>query len=112
MTERAGGWRVLLHGVVTAAGVVCVSLGALLVIAPAAWASGNDVGSNLGGLLGHYAGELYGGIVAAFSLVFLINRRYTELGVFLLAAVVVAWMVFAPGEIGNAAKAIGHTIFG
>jgi len=80
--------------------------------APVALAAGNDIGQNLGGLLEHYAGELYGGIVAAFSLVFLINRRYSELAVFLLAAVVVAWMVFAPGQIGSAAQAVGREIFG
>jgi hypothetical protein len=84
----------------------------LLVLVPsAALAAGNDVGANVGGLLKHYAGELYGGIVAAFSLVFLLNRRYTELAVFLFAAVVVAWMVFAPDEIGKAAEAIGKQIF-
>ena len=46
------------------------------------------------------------------SLMFLVNRRYTELAVFLFAAVVVAWMVFAPGEIAQAAEAIGKQIFG
>jgi len=55
---------------------------------------------------------LYGGIVAVISLVFLLNRRYTELAVFLFAAIVVAWMVFAPSEIATAAEAIGKQIFG
>jgi hypothetical protein len=71
-----------------------------------------DVGKNVGGLLKGYAGDLYGGIVAACSLVFLWNRRYIELATFLFAAVVVAWMVFAPEEIGSAAEAIGKQIFG
>jgi hypothetical protein len=75
-------------------------------------AAGNDVGKNVGGLLKHYAGEVYGGIVAAFSLVFLWNRRYIELATFLFAAVVVAWMVFAPDQIGKAAEAIGRQVFG
>jgi hypothetical protein len=63
-------------------------------------------------LLKGYASELYGGIVAAVSLMFLVNRRYTELGVFLFAAMVVAWMVFASSEIATAAEAIGKQIFG
>jgi hypothetical protein len=85
----------------------------LFAVAPsAALAAGNDVGANVGGLLKHYAGEVYGGIVAAFSLVFLWNRRYTELAVFLFAAIVVAWMVFAPDQIGKAAEAIGKQVFG
>lgn len=75
-------------------------------------ASGNNVGANVAGLLKGYAGDLYGGIVAVISLVFLINRRYTELMVFLFAAIVVAWMVFAPGEIALAAEGIGKQIFG
>jgi hypothetical protein len=44
--------------------------------------------------------------------VFLLNRRYTELAVFLFAAIVVAWMVFAPSEIAKAAEGIGKQIFG
>jgi hypothetical protein len=78
----------------------------------AAWAAGSNVGQNVGNLLKGYAADLYGGIVAAFSLVFLWNRRYVELATFLFAAVVVAWMVFAPNEIGKAAEAIGKQIFG
>jgi hypothetical protein len=80
--------------------------------APDALAAGNDIGQNVGDLLKHYAGEMYGGIVSAFSLVFLWNRRYIELATFLFAAIVVAWMVFAPEEIGSAAQAIGKEIFG
>jgi hypothetical protein len=77
-----------------------------------AFASGNDVGANVGNLLKHYAGEVYGGIVAVISLMFLLNRRHTELAVFLFASIVVAWMVFAPGEIAHAAEAIGKQVFG
>jgi hypothetical protein len=77
-----------------------------------ALAAGNDVGANIGNLLKHYAGEVYGGIVAVISLMFLLNRRYTELAVFLFAAIVVAWMVFAPSEIASAAEGIGKQIFG
>ncbi len=86
---------------------------AVLVLAPDALAAtGNDVGGNLGGLLRQYAGEIYGGIVAIVALVFLINRRYTELGMFLGAAVVVAWLVFSPDQVANAARSIGQKILG
>lgn len=85
----------------------------LVMFTPDAWASGgSNVGRNVGNLLKGYAVDLYGGIVAAFSLVFLWNRRYIELATFLFAAVVVAWMVFAPDQIGKAAEAIGKQIFG
>ena len=91
--------------------VLCLAVGVLVVFPADALATGNDVGRNVSDLLKHYASELYGGIVAIFSLVFLWNRRYTELAVFLFAAVVVAWMVFAPDQIGKAAEAVGKQIF-
>lgn len=79
-------------------------------LAPDALAAGNDVGHNLGSLLRHYAGEVYGGIVAIVGLVFLLNRRYTDLAMFFLAAVLVAWLVFSPDQVANAARAIGQRI--
>lgn len=98
---------------VRVAGRVLVWGCVLLVVFPAdAFASGNDVGANVANLLKGYAGDLYGGIVAVISLTFLLNRRYTELAVFLFAAIVVAWMVFAPSEIASAAEGIGKQIFG
>jgi hypothetical protein len=85
----------------------------LSVLLPAvAFASGNEVGANVGNLLKHYAGELYGGVVAIIAVVCLMNRRYVELATFLFAAVVVAWMVFDPSDIASAAEAIGKQIFG
>ena len=83
---------------------------ALLVPALALAAGGNSIGSNLAGLLREYAGELYTGIVAIFALVFLINRRFTELVMFFVAAIVVSWLVFAPGQVADAAKAIAHQV--
>lgn len=74
--------------------------------------SGNDVGRNLGDLLRQYATQIYGGIVAIVGLVFLLNRRYTELAMFLLAAVIVAWLVFSPDQIASAARAIGRRVLG
>jgi hypothetical protein len=91
---------------------VTLTVAASVLFPAEALAAGNEVGANLSGLLRHYASELYGGIVAVISLTFLLNRRYTELAVFLLASVVVAWMVFAPDEIAHAAEAIGHQILG
>lgn len=86
---------------------------AFVALSPAdALAAGNDVGRNLGELLKGYAGQIYGGVVSIVGLVFLVNRRYTELAMFLLAAVMVAWLVFAPNEIADAARAIGRQIFG
>ncbi|MHB1567600.1 MAG: hypothetical protein ACYC0H_00210 [Solirubrobacteraceae bacterium] len=85
----------------------------LLVLVPAsAWASGNNVGANVANLLKGYATELYGGIAGVISLLFLLNRRYSELAVFLCAAIVVAWLVFDPSAISAAAESIAKQIFG
>jgi len=81
-----------------------------LLLAPAAFAAGNDVGHNLGSLLRKYAGEVYGGIVAVVGLVFLFNRRFTDLAMFFLAAILVGWLVFSPDQVANAARAIGKQV--
>jgi hypothetical protein len=72
--------------------------------------SGNDVGRNLGGLLKRYAGQIYGGVIAIISLLFLLNRRYTELALFVLAAVLVAWLVFSPDQVARTARGIGDQV--
>lgn len=81
-----------------------------LALAPAALAAGNDIGHNLGSLLRKYAGEVYGGIVAVVGLVFLINRRFTDLAMFFVAAILVGWLVFSPDQIADAARAIGRQV--
>ena len=73
-------------------------------------ASGNDVGHNIGSTLRHYAGEIYGGIIAIVGLVFLLNRKFTELAVFFIAAVLVGWLVFSPDQVAEAARLIGQRI--
>ena len=83
---------------------------ALLVAPAAALAAGNDVGHNIGSLLRQYAGEVYGGIVAVVGLVFLLNRKFTDLAMFFLAAILVGWLVFSPDQVADAARAIGHRV--
>ena len=84
----------------------------VLLLAPAAAlaASGNDVGHNIGSTLRHYAGEVYGGIIAIVGLVFLLNRKFTDLAVFFVAAVLVGWLVFSPDQVAEMARAIGQRI--
>lgn len=84
----------------------------VLLLAPAAAlaANGNDVGHNIGSTLRHYAGEVYGGIIAIVGLVFLLNRKFTDLAVFFAAAVLVGWLVFSPDQVAEAARLIGQRI--
>jgi cell division protein FtsW (lipid II flippase) len=86
------------------------ALAGALLLAPAALAAGNDIGHNLGSLLRKYAGQLYGGIVAVVGLVFLLNRRFTDLAMFFLAAILVGWLVFSPDQVADAARAIGKQV--
>lgn len=88
-----------------------VLAGVALLLAPgAALAAGNDVGRNLGGTLRQIAGEVYGGIIAIVGLIFLLNRKFTDLAMFLLAAVLVGWLVFSPDQVAAAARALGDRI--
>ena len=86
------------------------ALALALALAPQALAAGNDVAHNLESLLRKYAGEAYGGIVASVGLVFLLNRRFTDLATFFVAAVLVGWLVFSPDQIANAARAIAGQV--
>ena len=83
---------------------------ALLVEPAAALAAGPDVGRNIGSLLRHYASQIYGGIIAIVGLVFLLNRKFTDLAVFFVAAVLVGWLVFSPDQVADAARAIGQRV--
>jgi hypothetical protein len=81
-----------------------------LVAGSVALAAGNDVALNLGELLRKSAGEIYGGVVALFALPFLFTRRFTELGLYFVAAIVVGWLVFSPDQVANAARAIAGQV--
>lgn len=90
---------------------VALALAAALWLAPDALAAGgNDVGRNIGSTLRHYAGQIYGGVIAIVGLVFLINRKFTDLAVFFLAAILVGWLVFSPDQVADAARAVGDRI--
>ena len=48
--------------------------------------------------------------IAIVGLVFLINRKFTDLAVFFVAAILVGWLVFSPDQVADAARAIGDRI--
>jgi uncharacterized membrane protein len=89
---------------------LAVAAVALLFLAPEALAAGNDVGRNIGGELRRWAASIYGGLIAIVGLVFLINRKFTDLAVFFVAAILVGWLVFSPDQVADAARAIGNRI--
>jgi hypothetical protein len=79
-------------------------------IAAAASGGGDQVGQNLGHMLGGWAKSLYAGIAAIVAVMFLFNRRFGELAVFVGAAIVVGGFVFAPGNIAAIAHDIWSTL--
>lgn len=83
---------------------------AALLVPDALAAGGNDVGRNIGSTLRHYAAQIYGGVIAIVGLIFLINRKFTDLAVFFLAAILVGWLVFSPDQVADAARAVGDRI--
>ena len=72
--------------------------------------AGERVGDNLGDLLGDWAKSLYVGIAAIVALMFLLNRRFADLAIFLVAAVVVGGFVLAPGEVSDVVKGIWDSL--
>ena len=96
--------------------VVVGALGALVAVLaapPAALAqSGEDIGQNAGELLGEWASALFMGVVAIVSIVFLINRKYSELLVFLVIAVVVGGFAIAPDSAQAAIRGIFRALTG
>ncbi len=73
---------------------------------------GEQVGENLGDLLGSWAKSLYLGIAALVALVFLLHRRFADLAVFFVAATAVGGFVMAPNDIAAAIRDIWHVLTG
>src|SRR4051812_31284825 len=71
---------------------------------------GEKVGENIGNLLGGWARNLYLGIAAVVALMFLLNRRFADMAIFMLAALVVGGFVMAPNDVASTIKDIWQTI--
>src|SRR5215207_949639 len=83
-------------------------------LAASAYAAGDGerVGENVGNLLGGWAKSLYVGIAAVVALVFLLNRKFADLAVFMVAAVLVGGFVMAPNDVAGTMRDIWKTITG
>src|ERR671917_436531 len=85
----------------------------VVLVAPAvAQGDGEEVGRNLGDMLGGWSKSLFLGIVGLVALLFLLNRRFADLAVFMVAATVVGGFVMAPNDIAGAIRDIWQTITG
>jgi hypothetical protein len=84
-----------------------------VLIAPAyAAGDGERVGENVGHLLGGWAKSMYVGIAAVVALVFLLNRKFSDLAVFMCAALLVGGFVMAPNDIAGVVRDIWQTVTG
>ena len=83
-------------------------------MAPVALAQGDGekVGENIGNLLGGWAKSLYVGIAAVVALMFLLNRRFADMAVFMVAALIVGGFVMAPNDVAGTMRDIWKTITG
>ena len=81
-------------------------------VSASAWAAGDGekIGDNVGKLLGGWAKSLYVGIAAVVALMFLLNRRFADLAVFMLAALIVGGFVMAPNDVAGTIRDIWQTI--
>ena len=78
------------------------------------WAAGDgeQVGENVGNLLGGWAKSLYVGIAAVVALMFLLNRQFADLAIFMVAALLVGGFVMAPDDIAAVVRDIWETVTG
>jgi len=93
-------------------GMALVLWGWLLAASAYAAGDGERIGENVGHLLGGWAKSLYVGIAGLVALVFLLNRRFADLAVFMLAALLVGGFVMAPNDIAGVVRDIWQTITG
>ena len=95
--------RKILYGVPTA-------LWVWLLASPAYAGDGERVGENISHMLGTWAKSLYIGVAAIVAILFLMNRKFTDLAIFMMAAVLVGGFVLAPNEIANTVRDIWQTV--
>lgn len=81
-------------------------------VAYAAKGGGEQIGENLGGLLGNWAQSLYAGVAALVAVMFLLNRKYVDLAVFAVAAIVIGGFVMAPDDVASVVTGIWNTVTG
>jgi hypothetical protein len=89
------------------------TLWAWVLVAPVyAAGDGERVGENVGHLLGGWAKSLYVGIAAIVALMFLMTRRFADLAVFMLAALLVGGFVMVPNDVAGVVRDIWQTVTG
>lgn len=82
----------------------------LAVASPAEAATAQQIADNIKGILVGVAASVYIGIVVIVALKFLPGRHYVELGIFLLACVLVGGIVLLPDQTVGTVKDIYKSV--
>ena len=92
----------------TSAGATLV---AWLALPPAALAQrGTDIGNNIGDIAQEWAGGIFFGVLALFSVFYLLKRDFTSFAVFLIIGVLVGGLVLVPESAEAAIKGLFRAI--
>jgi pilus assembly protein TadC len=89
---------------------IATTLWVWLLAAPAYAGDGERVGENISHMLGAWAKSLYVGVAAIVAILFLMNRKFTDLAIFMLAAILVGGFVLAPNDLANTIQDIWKTV--
>ena len=92
------------------AALLSVTVWWLAAVPAGAAGDGERVGENIGNLLGGWSKSLFMGIAGLVALIFLLNRRFADLAIFMVAALVVGGFVMAPNDIAGTVRDIWQTI--
>ena len=90
--------------------LVSVTVWWLAAVPASAAGDGERVGENIGDLLGGWSKSLFMGIAGLVALMFLLNRRFADLAIFMVASLVVGGFVMAPDDIAGTVRDIWQTI--
>ena len=82
----------------------------LILTATADAATGEQIGKNFGDLLQSIAKACYVGVCALVALLFILNRRYTDLAIFCVAAIIVGGFVLAPGAVNESVRGFWQSL--
>lgn len=77
-----------------------------------AFAAGDDVGANLGKMLTGWATWLFWGIGALVAISLFMGRKYADLAVFSVFALVIGGFIFSHGTVQNVITSMWRTLAG
>lgn len=72
----------------------------------------NNVGNNLKTTLTNFAQPVLAGVIAVVAIFFLVQRKYSELAIWVGASLLVGWLVMSPDTIANSGRDFVNSLLG